>query len=202
MKRLAGPDEKVSLPEVSAGKQKAYSVFCRYYGLQNILSPCVREIVVLSPMGQADAPKTCEFGPDGPEARGYSLSFTSRFKLVSVYVGLHGDATGCKLGVLRGTENLRESTESFREIAVTEVTLEKDPHVTHIANGFDLILEPPAASIMVLGTRSAIVKYRNCGTSERVVGDMRVKAIYTAPGTSVISDNNFHITMALALEPM
>lgn len=160
LKRIEGPEEPAPVPQVEAHKREAFNMFLRYYGLFEYVYPSSsKKVAVFSP---PPAPPR-EHQLPATEIRGYLVRFDVRFRLHAVYLGLLGTVEGCQVLVGRGPHLIKE-------LPLRSRALSQDAHLTHVAEGFDLLLEPPECCIMVRGNGSAQVKYQAVHFSDRLVG--------------------------------
>jgi len=161
LKRIEGPEDPAPSPQVEATKRDAFNMFLRFYGLFEFVYPPNPKIFSSFSPPPSGPPR--EHLMPATEVRGYLLRFDDQFRLHSVYLGLIGDVEGCQAIIARGRHVLRVLPLRAKGCA-------EDPHVTHVAEDFDLVLQPPECSIMVRGNGSAQIKYQAVHFSDRTVG--------------------------------
>lgn len=170
LKRIEGPEDRAPPPQVDANKREAFNMFLRFYGLFDFVYP--RSSMLMSVFSPALTPGTSqprEHLMPATEIRGYLVRFEEPFRLSAVYLGLLGSAEGCQVIIGRGRQVVRELPLRVRGCS-------EDSHVTHVAEGFDLTLEPPECAIMVRGNGIAQVKYQAVHYSDRTVGSFVINS--------------------------
>jgi len=181
LKRIESPEQAAPPPDIEAGKQEAFNMILRYYGLMDFLYP--PQPFLSESFSPPGAQHTYPFQS---EVRGYLVKFTARFRLLAVYVGLTGDGDGCEVIVGRNDQVIR--TARVRAEASSS-----DPHVTHVAEGFDIVMEPPSCFIMIKGNGKAGVKYSDLGNGDRIAGRFSIYSKHTMQ----IQPNSYHVFMLI-----
>jgi len=148
-KRIEGPESLAPMPVVDADKQAEFRAVANYYGLAEWATP-IRRMQTLWRAGPMHRPD------ESHHIRGYKLAFRKPLHLHAVGVGgppnRKEDVT---VGVGQGKDVVLQMVTASIAKPLPQKWESADPEVTHVAEGFDLTLQPPEAFIVVRGVHDA-----------------------------------------------